>query len=300
MPPPRASAPTVTTPGPEVAALRGALRAARGSLARDLPWVGCRDPWSVLVAEVMLQQTSTGRVVQHWEPFLRRFATPAACAAAPQSEVVAQWVGLGFNRRAQSLHRAAMVIEQSHGGCVPSTVDELVALPGLGPYSARAVASFAFGRAVGVVDTNAGRVLARAVANARLAPPAAQALADRLVAGVASAPVNQSLLDLGAQFCRARPRCEDCPARSACRWRRAGGPDPARNSAGVTQAQAPFAGSGREMRGALVRALRDGPRSRRALRARVGAPDGRFEAALVALEREGLIEVAGRQIRLRA
>ncbi len=290
----------MTTPGPEVAALRAALRAARRSLARDLPWIGCRDPWSVLVAEVMLQQTSTGRVIRRWGPFLEHFPTPATCAAATQSEVVAQWVGLGFNRRAQSLHRAARAIEDHHGGRVPSTLDALVALPGLGPYSARAVASFAFGRAVGVVDTNAGRVLARAVANARLMPAEAQALADRLVAGVASAPVNQSLLDLGAQFCRPRPHCEECPVRTACRWRREGGSDPARGSAGVTQAQPPFAGSSREMRGAVVRALRDGPQSRRALRARVGTLDGRFETALAALEHDGLVEVWRGQIRLRA
>ncbi len=289
----------MTTPGPELRALRRALGQARAQLARPLPWVGVDEPWAILVAEVMLQQTSTGRVREAWRPFLDRFPSPAACAHAPQAAVVAAWVGLGYNRRAVALHRAARSIVEDHGGRVPSTVAELQDLAGIGPYTARAVASFAFGRAVGVVDTNAGRVLARAVANARLRAAEAQGLADQLVRGAASAPVNQSLLDLGAQYCRPRPRCSDCPALGACRWRRDGGPDPAVRSAGVTGPQGPFAGSGRQARGAVVRSLRDGPRGVRAVAGDTGLSDDRLARALVSLVRDGLIEERGDRIALR-
>lgn len=147
---------------------------------RILPWRQTRDPWAVLVSEVMAQQTGVDRVVPYWHAFLARFPTPAACAAAPVGDVVRLWSGLGYNRRAVNLHRCAMAAVERHGGALPADLDALLALPGVGPYTARAVLAFALERSVGVVDTNVGRVLARWEGRA-LRPAEAQALADSLV-----------------------------------------------------------------------------------------------------------------------
>ncbi|MBO0709301.1 MAG: A/G-specific adenine glycosylase, partial [Candidatus Dormibacteraeota bacterium] len=174
---------------------------------RDLPWRRNRDPWSVLVSEVMLQQTQATRVVPHWHAFLDAFPTVAACAAAPQASVVARWQGLGYNRRAVSLHRTARAVVADHGGRFPDTERGLRSLPGIGPYTARAVLAFAFERPVGVLDVNAGRVLARAVAARPLRVAEAQTLADRLCPPTDGWTWNQAMLDLGAVWCvRTEPR----------------------------------------------------------------------------------------------
>ncbi len=145
---------------------------------RDLPWRRTRDPWAVLVSELMLQQTQVTRVLQRWERFLERFPTPASCAAASPGEVVDEWAGLGYNRRAVHLHRTATICVEDFGGRLPTTLGELQSLPGVGPYTARAVLVFALERDVGLVDTNAGRFVARALAGERLRPRDAQATAD--------------------------------------------------------------------------------------------------------------------------
>jgi adenine-specific DNA glycosylase len=131
---------------------------------RDLPWRRSRDPWAVLVSELMLQQTQVARVVARYEEFLAELPDPAACAAASAGDVVLAWAGLGYNRRAVNLHRAARAIVDRHNGEVPDSLPDLVALPGVGPYTARAVLVFAFDRDVGLVDTNAGRFVSRALA----------------------------------------------------------------------------------------------------------------------------------------
>src|SRR5262249_802442 len=128
---------------------------------RDLPWRRTRDPWAILVSELMLQQTQVARVVPRYEEFLDRFPTAAACASADVGDVITMWAGLGYNRRAVNLHRCAGAVVSSHGGSLPDSLDALTALPGIGPYTARAVLAFAFERDVAVVDTNVGRVLAR-------------------------------------------------------------------------------------------------------------------------------------------
>ena len=128
---------------------------------RDLPWRETRDPWAILVSEVMAQQTGVDRVIPYWHDFLARFPTPAACAAAPVGDVVRLWSGLGYNRRAVNLHRCAVAVVERHRGTLPDDLASLLALPGVGPYTGRAVLAFAFERPVGVVDTNVGRVLAR-------------------------------------------------------------------------------------------------------------------------------------------
>lgn len=237
------------------------LRWADGRRA-DLPWRSTRDPWAVLVSELMLQQTQVSRVIPRYLTFLDRFATPAACASAAPGAIVAAWAGLGYNRRAVNLHRAAGRIVEQHDGRVPDDLDDLLALPGVGPYTARAVLAFAFEQDHGVVDTNAARFLARAIAGERLTAGRAQQLADEQVPTGHAWAWNQAVLDLGATVCtKRRPRCDECPIAAHCQWARAGypDPDPADGSAGTSGRQSRFAGSDRQGRGRLVQALRTGP-----------------------------------------
>lgn len=245
------------TPSPEQARLLEWAARHR----RDLPWRSTRDPWSVLVSEVMLQQTQVDRVVPRWERFLRRWPTTSACAAAPLGDVLVEWQGLGYPRRARALHTAARQIEMVHSGRFPDRLDDLLALPGIGPYTARAVLAFAFERDVAVVDTNVGRVLARRHGVA-LGARRAQEEADRWVPAGEGWAWNQGLLDVGALHCRPRaPRCEGCPVAGTCSWHVAGRPepDPAEGSAAVSRRQARFEGSTRQARGRLMAALGAGP-----------------------------------------
>ena len=244
---------------------------------RELPWRRSRDPWAVLVSELMLQQTQVARVVPKWHAFLERWPTPAACAAAPAAEVVRAWAGLGYNRRALNLHRCAVEVVASHGGELPADLAALQALPGIGPYTARAVLAFAFGRDVGVVDTNVARVLSRAVGGGR----ALQEVADRLVPPGQAWAWNQALLDLGATVCTARrPRCDACPVARSCAWRRRGGEDPFSRRPAAPR----FEGSDRQARGRLLDALRRGPV--RDVAAACGASGDRLRAARIA---DGLV-----------
>src|SRR3954469_10724557 len=178
------------------------------NVRRPLPWRFTRDPWALLVSEVMLQQTQAARVVPHYERFLARFATPAACAAAPVAEVIAAWSGLGYNRRALALRAAAGVVAASGW---PS---DLTALPGVGPYTAAAVASFAWDAQVAAVDTHVARVLARRQGGP---PAAAPARAAELLPAGRAAEFNQAMMELGATVCRPRaPRCGACPVAPGC------------------------------------------------------------------------------------
>ena len=239
----------------------GAVLAWGAPRLRDLPWRQTRDPWRVLVSEVMLQQTQAARVAPKWWEFCAEYPTPAACAAAALGDVLRRWQGLGYPRRARNLHDAAAAIVERHAGAVPGSLDELLALPGVGPYTARAVLAFAFERDVAVVDTNIARLLAR-VTGERLTPRRVQVVADDVVPHGAGWAWNQVLMDLGATVCRPAPRCGGCPLTASCAWHRAGcpDPDPAVGSAGVSTRQAPYDGSARQARGALLRALGDGPR----------------------------------------
>ncbi len=278
------------------AAIEGWGTADGASRRPDLPWRHTRDPWAVLVSETLAQQTQLSRVVPAYLRFLEAFPTPAACAAAPLGEVLRAWEGMGYNRRAKHLHGAARAVVADHGGIVPDDLATLLALPGVGPYTARAVLAFAFERDVGVVDTNAGRVIARSVAGRPVRPAVAQALVDTMVPPGRGWAFGQALLDLGATVCTSRsPACMACPLRRRCRWASAGrpDPDPSRGSAGVSVSQSTFAGSDRQGRGRLVAALRDGPVAAADVAAAAGWPDDPARAARAA----GALVVEGLAVR---
>jgi len=288
---PLADVPTATTSGPkDYAAFRRALRRVAPRITRPLPWIGHESPWAVLVSEVMLQQTQASRVIEPWRRFVERFPTPSDCADASLAEVLTQWRGLGYHRRAKALHLAATVLRDEFDGVVPREVARLRTLPGVGEYTASAVASFAYGEEVAVLDTNVGRVLARALENRRLGVKEARDLATQLLPRSKGAAFNQAMLDLGAQFCRARPNCAICPLEAHCAWRQHGGEDPAPRSAGVSLPQPRFEGSNRQLRGKILDALRQGPHTRRQLQGVFGsAPRIRRDDVLESLVRDGLI-----------
>jgi A/G-specific adenine glycosylase len=252
---------------------------------RDLPWRRSRDPWAVLVSELMLQQTQVARVTERYVRFLERFPTVAACAAAPVGDVIEEWAGLGYNRRAIHLHRAATCCVEWHAGALPDTLEQLLELPGVGPYTARAVLVFAHERDIGLVDTNAGRFVARALAGRPLPPKEAQAVADDAVPEGWGWTWGQAVFDLGASICRKRaPECDRCPVRRHCSWAVSGfpEPDPIDGSAGISAPQSRFEGSDRQGRGRLVDALRAGPVAHGALAVAMGWPDAPDRAARVA------------------
>ncbi|GAA1056421.1 A/G-specific adenine glycosylase [Agromyces luteolus] len=262
--------------------------------ARPLPWRAADvSPWAVLVSEFMLQQTQVARVQPRWEEWMRRWPTPADLAAAPPSEAVRMWDRLGYPRRALWLHRAATEIVERHGGAVPRDLDALLALQGVGPYTARAIAAFAFGERHPVVDTNTRRVIARAVGGvAEAGPPATARDLDAMSSllpddAAAARAFNAGAMELGATVCTARsPRCDDCPIATHCAWRAAGYPE----YDGPRRArQARFEGSDREARGLVMRELRAAhrPVAPREL-ADVVAEPGRLARAVDGLVADGL------------
>ena len=274
----------------ELAALRAAVLGWYARSRRDLPWRRTTDPYTVLVSEVMLQQTQVPRVIPKYQAFLDRFPSASQCAAAPVADVVRAWAGLGYNRRAVNLHRAAVAVVERHGGGFPNDLDALMALPGVGPYTARAVLTFAFGRDVGIVESNTGRVLAR-VAGRPLSPTEAQRFADELVPDGDGWAWNQAMIDLGATVClRRAPKCGECPIATHCRWH--AGADPA----APAHKQSTFAGSDRQGRGRLVDAMRVAPVPVDRIPEAAGWPDDPARAHRVAstLVADGLaIEVDG-------
>lgn len=228
---------------------------------RDLPWR--RDgftPWGTLVSEFMLQQTPVARVIPRLEDWLTRWPTPADLAAVPPGEAVRAWQSLGYPRRALWLHAAAVAITERHGGEVPDDVEALLALPGVGDYTARAVAVFAYGSRHPVVDTNVRRVIARAVdGQGEPAPPNAPRDLAAMSAllphdRAAAAAFNAGMMELGAIVCVARsPRCDDCPLAATCAWRAAGYPAYAGPRKAV---QKKYEGSDRQVRGLILAELR--------------------------------------------
>ncbi|MET1061972.1 MAG: A/G-specific adenine glycosylase [Aeromicrobium sp.] len=231
-----------------------------GAAARDLPWRRDASPWAVLVSELMLQQTPVARVLPVYEAWLARWPTPADLAAEPTGEAVRAWGRLGYPRRALRLHAAATAIVERHGGQVPSGREELLALPGVGDYTAAAVQSFAFGGRAVVLDTNVRRVLSRVVSGVEL-PPAGVTAAERAIAAELLPPTDAHVwaaatMELGALVCTARsPRCDECPVADVCRWRAAGYPA---YDGPVRRGQS-WDGTDRQCRGRLMAVLRDAP-----------------------------------------
>ena len=185
--------------------------------ARDLPWRRTDDPYAVWVSEVMLQQTRVETVLPYYEEWLQRFPDVDALADAEADEVLKAWEGLGYYRRARFLHRAAAVVRERHAGRLPDSVDELRELPGVGDYTAGAVASIAFGEVVPAVDGNARRVLARLFDLPEPSPTRLRSLAGSLVDRERPGDFNQALMELGATVCTPRaPECASCPVRTQC------------------------------------------------------------------------------------
>jgi A/G-specific adenine glycosylase len=226
---------------------------------RDLPWRRTRDPWAVVVSEVMLQQTPVARVLPAYDEWLRRWPTPAALAAEPAGEAVRLWGRLGYPRRALRLHQLAVVVTQEYGGVMPRTVDELLTLPGIGAYTARAVASFAYAQRHPVVDTNVRRVVARSVAGQAAAglpsvPRDLETMEALLpVTAPEAAEFSVAVMELGALVCTARtPRCDECPVADSCAWLAAGRPA----YDGLRRRSQAWHGTDRQARGALLAVLR--------------------------------------------
>jgi len=272
---------------------------------RTFAFRGPREPYPVLVAEVILQQTQAARGEGAWRDFMARFPTVVDLAAATPADVLRAWAGLGYNRRALNLRRAAIAIGEQHGGAFPTSVAELEALPGIGPYTARAVAAIAFGQPVGAVDTNVRRVLGRVAAGhgsrrdpgEPVPPRDVQALADALVATDRPADWTAALMDVGATLCLPRaPRCDRCPLARDCAYAAAGpgirpvAPAPQRR---VAEPRAAYEATPRWLRGRLVAHLRDQPDgSWTKIDGAMGLHDGAaVTAALQALARDGLVEL---------
>lgn len=285
------------------ASLRSALVPWYRSHARELPWRHPEfDAWGTLVSEIMLQQTQVARVRVAIVEWLARWPTPAALADAPTHEVLRQWGTLGYPRRALRLQDAARAIVERHGGEVPRDVGALLALPGVGDYTARAVAVFHFGDRHPVVDTNVRRVVARAVHGQGEAGPAARRdLADveALLPEEAAdaAVVSIALMELGALVCTARsPSCDACPLADACRWRASGYPAYEGRRA---PRQGRFAGSDRQARGTVLRALRavDVPLAETDVAA-LWPDAAQLERALASLVADGLVVREAGAVRL--
>ncbi len=239
-------------------AARVAILAWFDERGRQFPFRGVRDPYAIWVCEIMAQQTQIKRAAGKWSTFLERFPTVKALAEAPTADVLREWRGLGYNRRALNLQRAAQVVMAEHAGRMPSDVAALEQLPGVGPYTARAVAALAFGQPVGPVDTNVRRVLTRVLGGQQVPSESElQRLADLAVPIERPADWTHAVMDLGASVCRPRsPRCGECPMRRWCRFARAGLPAA---SPLQRRRQPAFASTTRWLRGRLMDLLREAP-----------------------------------------
>ena len=260
--------------------------------ARDLPWRRAdATPWGVLVSEVMLQQTPVGRVLPVYESWMQTWPTPQDLAQDAPGEAVRAWGRLGYPRRALRLHASAVAICERHHGDVPSDIDHLRALPGIGDYTAAAVASFAFGQAHAVLDTNVRRVLERVVGGqefppASLTKPERQRAAD-LLPDEEAPTWSVGVMELGALICTAlAPRCADCPLRAGCAWNLAGRPP----YAGAPRRAQTYAGTDRQCRGRLLAVLRDAPGSvNAAALVKAWSLDDQRDRALASLIADGLV-----------
>jgi A/G-specific adenine glycosylase len=262
--------------GADLPAIRAALLGWFATAGRDLPWRRTRDPYRIMVSEIMLQQTQVDRVIPKYHAFLETFPTLEALAAAPTAEVIRAWAGLGYNRRAVNMQRTARAVLEEHGGQFPRDLAALLKLPGIGPYTAGAIACFAFEQDVGFMDTNIRRVIQRLL----VGPEEAGAAGEAQLLALAQAAVpagqgwgwNQAIMELGALICTAAaPACWRCPLNTHCRayaarraadeqaFSAAPAAPPARPRKVAERREAPFAGSNRFYRGRAIEALRGVP-----------------------------------------
>ncbi len=260
--------------------------------ARDLPWRRPgTTPWAVMVSELMLQQTPVVRVLPVYDSWLERWPTPAALASEPSGEAVRAWGRLGYPRRALRLHACAVAIVERHGGEVPDRYDDLRSLPGVGDYTAAAIASFAFGGSHAVLDTNVRRVLGRAVSATEFPPRsvtrAERELAESLVPDDDPALWAVAVMELGALVCTAaKPRCDACPIVEQCEWRRSGRPA----YQGPPRRGQTYDGTDRQCRGRLLAVVRDSDRVvPKARLDAVWSDDAQRERALGGLLADGLV-----------
>jgi A/G-specific adenine glycosylase len=302
--------PADLTPAPDPVervppAAREAILDWYAATGRVLAFRSTANPYAVLVSELMAQQTQAGRAAEAWTRWMERWPTVEALADAPVADVLRAWAGLGYNRRALSLHRAAQVIVDEHGGVMPSTVAGLESLPGVGPYTARAVAAIAFRVPVGAVDTNVRRVLGRIAAGGPEAftPSGLQALADAVVPTDRPDAWTHALMDVGARLCRqANPRCTDCPAMAWCRYAFGDRPAPVAMAGDADARQParppepPFPTTRRWLRGRIMARARDADDG-----TWVGYPEAMGEhpahavrEAVMTLAAEGLLEARER------
>lgn len=264
--------------------------------ARVLPWRGGASPWAVMVSEFMLQQTPVPRVLPVFSAWMSRWPSPSDLAVSTPGDAIRAWGRLGYPRRALRLHAAAVAIVAEHGGDVPSDHDELLALPGVGPYTAAAIASFAFGQRHVVLDTNVRRVFARVQAGVEFPSTSVAAAERRSAADLLPEVENASrwaaaTMELGAIVCTARsPRCEACPVADLCRWRALGYPA----YDGPRRPTQSYDGTDRQCRGRILELLRDahGPVGKTAIDLVWDRPEQR-ERALDGLVADGLVEPVG-------
>jgi A/G-specific adenine glycosylase len=258
---------------------------------RDFPWRRTTDPYAVLVSEVMLQQTQASRIAERFPRFIRRFPTVEALASGSDAQVLAEWSGLGYNRRALALHRTARAVAADGW---PRDVAGLRALPGIGPYTARAIASLAFGQGVGVVDTNVRRWLLRRF-DVDDRPASLQALADELATpgdGDGARAWTHATMEFGARVCRSRsPRCGECPIRRGC-------PSRERPRRVAVPRQAAFAGSTRAARGRLLRALCEADGHRLGVAEAHRLVEETLDQVVAIMEDEGLLHRSGESLHL--
>jgi A/G-specific adenine glycosylase len=254
------------------------------------PWRLRDDPYAVLVSEVMLQQTQAARVAPAFDRFMEAFPTIQDLAAAPVAEVIRAWSGLGYNRRAVALSKAARAIVMDHGGTVPGDPEALASLPGVGPYTAAAVASLAYQVPIASVDTNVRRVVARSLMGAEpheVRTADIRRAADRAIDRVDPGGWNQAVMDLGREVCRPVPRCAVCPLASRCRFRRQGNGRPVR-----PRTTSSYEGSTRQLRGRVVLTLTDGSTTLGRLAAVVGRSTDLLVPVIELLARDGLVRAS--------
>ena len=272
--------------------MRAALLRWYAPRAGRYPWRRTPSPYRTLVSEVMLQQTQASRVAPAFDRFVACFPDVRTLAAAPRSDVLRTWAGLGYNRRAVALSEAARTIVRDHGGVVPRELPALQSLPGVGPYTAAAVMSIGYGEPVAAVDVNVRRVVSRMA----LGDPAASAARVRDAAGALldverPAAWNQAVMDLGRDVCRQSPRCDVCPVAGWCRWR----------SRNLTAERVPlrpprrgherFEGSFRQLRGGVLRVLRDGAATAAVISTTLMKDEEEVRRAIATLASEGAVEV---------